>query len=203
MKIVTAADYVGYEQTEAPAMDYRRKERERLSYDKNGKLKSVYLNEQTEVYTRYGQMPAELLTFYESGALKRLFPRYGALSAYWSEKDEAEMTQRIKLTVGGQSFCCRPQCLHFYENGKLQSITIYNCDTLAVDTAYGKIETRIGISFYEDGMLASIEPTWQTKLWIDEKWVRPYCVSANGMHADHNSLRFDHNGKITSFGKMI
>lgn len=196
MKLVTASDFAGYEQTEAPEMDYRRKERERVSYNKDGNIKSVYLNEQTKVLTRYGSLPAELLTFYADGSLKRLFPRYGAISAYWSEKDEAALTQKMELRVGERVFLCRPQCLHFYEDGSLQSITIYNCDVLAVDTDYGRIETRIGVSFYEDGKLASIEPVWQTKLLLDGKLIRPYNPWADGTHADHNSLCFDRNGKI-------
>lgn len=201
MKLIKASDFAGYEKSESPAMDFRRKERERVSYFKSGNIKSVYLNEQIAVQTAYGKLPAELLTFYESGALKRLFPRYGAISAYWGEKDEARITEVVSLNVGGNQYKCRPQCLHFYESGSLMSITIYNHDTLVVPTAYGDINTNIGVSFYENGRIESIEPAMNTEIELEHKRIRPFNFFADGMHADHNSLVFNQAGEIIDYSK--
>ena len=180
-------------------MSYRRKERLRVKYFKDGNIKSVYLNEQTDVHTDYGVIPAELVTFYESGALKRLFPRYGAISAYWSDRDEMEFTDYTDLKVGDRTYHCRPHNLYFREDGSLKSITIYNCDKLEIPTDYGNIATNIGISFYPDGKIESIEPALGTKINLDGKLIRPFNFMADGMHADNNSLKFDRDGKIVSY----
>lgn len=198
-KITTAYDFQGYEETVEPPMDFRRKERERLKFYRSGELKSVYLNEQTPIVTRYGEIGAELVTFYESGAIKRIFPRYGSLSAYWSEKDEAGITEYIDLYIGGENFRTRPHNLLFYETGEIKSVTIFNCDTLSVNTKYGVIRTNIGLSFYQSGEIESIEPAFKTQLEVEGKVIRPFYFLADGMHADHNSLVFDKNGKIISY----
>ena len=197
---VRAEDFKGYEKTRIPVLDHRRRDRERVTYYANKTVKSVYLNELTEVKTRYGNIGAEFLTFYESGSLKRLFPRYGAITAYWTEKDEELITDEILINVGAGKFICRPQCLHFYESGALQSITIYACDSLLISTEYGPIKTNIGVSFYENGKIQSIEPAFNSNIVVEGKIIRPFVFSANGMHADHNSLVFDDEGKIIEYG---
>nr|WP_297765011.1 hypothetical protein [uncultured Butyrivibrio sp.] len=203
-KFTTAYDFEGYEETKEPPMDFRRKERERLKFYRSGKLKSVYLNEKTPIKTLYGDIEAELVSFYENGAIKRIFPRYGALSAYWSEKEEAGITDYIDFYLGGKSFRVRPHNILFYETGEIRSVTIYNCDTLSVNTKYGIIRTNIGLSFYKNGEIESIEPAFKTQIEVDGKVIRPFYFLADGMHADHNSLVFDGNGNIISYyGKDI
>jgi len=188
-----------YDLTEVPEMDFRRKERQRVCYFDTGRIKSVYLNEQTKVDTPIGKMACELITFYKNGAIKRLFPRYGAISAYWSEKDEARITDEITLTVGGEQYKGRPSCIHFYESGKIKSITIYDHETMDVSTRYGVIKTNVGVSFYEDGKLESLEPVFKTCIQVNGKMIKPFNFFADHMHADHNSLRFDKEGYIIDF----
>ena len=199
MICTVANDFIGYENTPEPEFSSRRKERERVQYYEGGSVRSVYLNEPTVIKTLYGDITAELVTFYESGALKRLFPRYGAISAFWTEQNEAELTDYTDLVVRGKTYRCRPHNLHFNEDGSLQSITIYNCDSMLVDTKYGQIKTNIGVSFYKDGKVASIEPAFNTEIILDGKKVRPFYFMADGMHADNNSLVFDEGGKIVSY----
>lgn len=188
-----------YDLTKLPDMDFRRKERQRVCFYKSGNIKSVYLNSQTDIESSIGNVACELITFYESGKLKRLFPRYGAISAYWSEKDEARITKEITIPVGGNEYVCRPQCIHFYESGNVKSITIYDCETMDVATRYGIIKTNVGVSFYEDGSLESLEPVIKTSIEIDGKMLKPFDFFANHMHADYNSLRFDKEGFIISY----
>lgn len=197
-----AKQFENYENTIAPPMDYRRKERERVRYYMSGRIKSVYLNEQTDISTPYGIIPCELITFYESGAIKRIFPRYGAISAYWSEKDEAQITKTLDFQVGDRFFQARPHNLYFYETGELKSVTIYNCDTLTVNTRYGDIRTGIGISFYKSGEIESIEPAFKTEIILHGRKIRPFYFLADGMHADNNSLVFDREGYIISYYGM-
>ena len=199
MTVTVAQDFIGYENTPEPEFSSRRKERLRVQYFEGGSVRSVYLNEPTVIKTLYGDITAELVTFYESGALKRLFPRYGAISAFWTEQNEAELTDYTDLVVGGKTYHCRPHNLHFNEDGSLQSITIYNCDSMLIDTDYGQIKTSIGVSFYKDGKIASIEPAFNTEIILDGKKIRPFYFMADGMHADNNSLVFDEEGKIISY----
>jgi hypothetical protein len=188
-----------YENTPEPPMSYRRKERKRVERYKSGRIKSVYLNAQTLIKTDIGVIPTELVTFYESGAIRRIFPRYGAISAYWSQQDEASITSKMSFEIGGKTYDCRPMCIHFYESGEVYSITIYDHEKMPVSTGYGDIYTNVGVAFYKDGKIKSLEPVFKTRIEINGKPVYPFCFFANHMHADNNSLVFDESGTITSF----
>ncbi len=196
---ISASFFKGYENTNDPKMDFRRREREKVRFYKSGKIRAVYLNGQTDIETDYGMIPAELITFYENGSIKRIFPRYGRIGAYWSEKNEAEITAYLDLKVGKTIYRSRPQCLYFFPDGKLKSITIYNSDTLIIRTKYGDIKTNIGISFYRSGKIRSIEPAFKTEIEYKGKKIRPFNFFADGMHADDNSLVFDEEGYILSY----
>lgn len=192
-------EFENYESTMAPPMDFRRKERERVTYYKSGRIKSVYLNSQTVISTDYGDIPCELITFYESGSIKRIFPRYGAISAYWSQKDEASLTPWMHLEQKDASFVIRPQVIHFYESGRLFSFTLFDHEKISVDTKYGSINTNIGVSFYETGEIRSLEPVFGTLIDLGDRVISPFNFLADHMHADHNSLVFDREGKIISY----
>jgi len=73
--------------------EVRRKHIYSISFFQNGKISRIALNEQTEVKTPVGILPAELITFYESGSMKRLFPLNGQISGYWSEDDEYKLAK--------------------------------------------------------------------------------------------------------------
>ena len=197
--IIKADFFKGYENTKDPEMDFRRREREKVRFFRSGKIRAVYLNEQIKVETLYGEIPAELITFYEDGNIKRIFSRYGKIGAYWTERNEAEITEFMNLKVGQNTYRCRPQCLHFYPDGKLKSITIYNNDTLVIRTKYGEVKTNIGVSFYRSGKVRSIEPAFKTEIEYKGKKIRPFNFFADGMHADNNSLVFDEEGYILSY----
>lgn len=188
-----------YDLTEAPEMNFRRKERQRVCYFHSGRVKSVYLNEQTCIDTPAGKIACELITFYESGEIKRIFPRYGAISAYWTERDEARITEEISIKVGKIEFRCKPQCIHFFKSGNIKSITIYDHECMEIPTKYGIIKTNVGVSFYENGSIESIEPALKTSIEIDGKIIKPFDFFADHMHADHNSLVFDMNGNVTQY----
>ena len=63
----------------------------------------------------------------------------------------------------------------------------------------GDIYTNVGVAFYKDGKIKSLEPVLKTRIEINGKPVYPFCFFANHMHADNNSLVFDESGMITSF----
>lgn len=70
---ITADFFKGYENTKDPEMDFRRREREKVSFYRSGAIKAVYLNEQIRIETWYGEISAELITFYEDSTIKRIF----------------------------------------------------------------------------------------------------------------------------------
>lgn len=198
--------------------DGRQKNRPSVEYYKSGALYSVYLQEQTVVKTPAGDMPAELITFYESGAVKRVFPLYGQLSGFWTEDQEYGLATSQTFIVQGKGVAVKPMCVHFYESGKIASITIWPKERMKISTRYGEITTDLGVEFYESGQIKSIEPILGTKIFVplSEKntvmaglessdgkpeWnggvLYPFYSLAFRMHADDNSLKFDIRGHIS------
>ena len=197
--------------------DGRQKNRPSVEYYKSGALYSVYLQEQTVVKTPAGDMPAELITFYESGAVKRVFPLYGQLSGFWTEDQEYGLATVLPFMVQGKRVLVKPLCVHFYESGKIASITIWPKERMKISTRYGEITTDLGVEFYESGEVKSIEPILGSKIIVplsEKNTVMAGLVSSDGkpdwndgvlypfyslafrMHADDNSLKFDLRGRI-------
>ena len=197
--------------------DGRQKNRPSVEYFKGGALYSIYLQEQTKVQTPLGKVPAELITFYESGSIKRIFPLYGQLSGFWTEDQEYELATDIEFILQGEKVSVKPMCIHFYESGKVASITIWPKERLTIKTLYGDITTDLGVEFYESGEIKSVEPVLGSvlKLPKSEKFrVLPLIKSSDGitnwndgvlypfysmafrMHADDNSLKFEKDGRI-------
>lgn len=174
--------------------DGRKKYRESVAFYQNGKMRSIYLEEQTQVPTSIGEIKAELITFYENGQIKRIFPLYGQITGYWPEEAEFALAEELEIELLGKREICKPQCIHFYPSGALRSITIWPETTLEIDTKYGTVKTRVGVEVYENGCLKSIEPMFGTKLQTEHGIYHPYNPRAFTMHADNNSLKFDENG---------
>lgn len=181
------------------ADDVRTKYRSALELYSEGSLRSIYLQNRIEVKTAVGKLNAEFITFYESGAIKRVFPLYGQLSGYWTQNDEYELSEEanLKLFSDGKETMVRPLCLYFYPEGQLHSITVWPQSPMMVETAYGRVRTRIGVEFSADGKILSIEPEIGTKIITGFGKMYPYDSGAIGINADYNSLRFDKNGQLT------
>ena len=184
--------------------DGRQKNRPSVEYYKSGALYSVYLQEQTKVHTPVGDMPAELVTFYESGNVKRVFPLYGQLSGFWTEEQEYELAKPMTFIIQGKEVSVKPLCIHFYESGKICSITIWSKERMTVHTLYGDITTDLGIEFYETGEIRSVEPVIGTKLVLPDRGVvYPFNFFRLRMHADNNTLKFDKTGHLTEIKKNL
>ncbi len=179
--------------------DGRQKNRPSVEYYKSGAIYSIYLQEQTIVDTHIGKIPAELITFYEFGGIKRIFPLYGQLSGFWTEDQEYELAKEMTFVIQGEKKTVKPLCIHFYESGKVNSITIWSKERMTIHTLYGDITTDLGVEFYESGEIKSIEPVMGTKLAIPGKGIiYPFNVFKLRMHADDNTLKFDKIGNITA-----
>ena len=199
--------------------DGRKKNRPAVEYYNSGAVYSVYLQNQTIIATPIGSIPAEFITFYESGAVKRIFPLYGQISGYWTTQQEYELAENVTFEVLGQEVTVKPLCIYFYESGNIKSVTIWDKERLTFKTRYGEVTTDLGISLYEDGRLQSIEPVLGTELYIPfveriklkskikssggkyngiADVIYPFYAMAFRMHADNCSLKFDEEGYIKS-----
>lgn len=178
--------------------DVRKKYKEPVSYYEDGTLSSIYLEEQTEIETSLGAVKAELLTFYPDGNLKRVFPLYGQINAYWSEEDEYSLAGKMEFSVLGRKICTKPLCIVFYPSGTLRSLTIWQQETLILPTGYGDIATKFGFELTEEGSLKSIEPLFGTKIQTEYGELFPYDSEIYRLHAENNSLIFDRQGKLFS-----
>lgn len=174
----------------------RRKQVKPLSFYRNGNLKSISLQNPVEVMTSAGVLPAEFITFYESGSIRRVFPLDGKLSGYWDEADEYKLAGDFEFNFAFGKLRQKVIGIHFYENGAIKSLTFWPKATFTIQTPVGPAAVRIGIALYPDGMLKSYEPAKPTDVDTPVGKITAYDSKALGIHGDSNSLRFSEDGRI-------
>ena len=189
----------------------RRKYKASVSFYKNGMIKAISLEEQQEVITPIGELPAELVTFYDTGELKRAFPLDGKISGFWSEEDERELNIPLSFEFEFTNFTALLSGICFYKSGDIRSITLFPKEEITVNIPViteGKdgtenriklpLSARHGFSIYESGELQSVEPAAPVQLKTTIGTLTAYNASAIGINADSNSLVFDNEGRISS-----
>jgi hypothetical protein len=185
----------------------RKKFNQTVSFYPSGALRRIALERQTEVVTPIGEFPAEFLTFYEDGAINRIFPLNGKLSGFWSEFDEANLAFPFHFEFDFGDFSAKMISVHFYQSGEIQSITLFPGEVIALRTPAGKMSVHTGFSLYKSGSLKSVEPAQPTLVNTRIGKVTAFDVGAIGVHADNNSLEFSESGEIikvvTSTDKII
>lgn len=169
-----------------------------VSFYESGDLKSIYLQEQCSVSTSIGQVPAELLTFYENGNLKRIFPLNGKITGYWTEENEYELAKELEIHFPFAEFRKKIINVLFYVTGEIKSVTLWSKEKVKVETSLGNILVRIGFSVYPDGKLKSCEPAFPTIIDTVIGTITAYDVNATGVNADLNSLCFYEDGRVKS-----
>ena len=179
--------------------DMRRKELKSLSFYRSGAVRSISLEKQTNIETSLGVFPAELVTFYEDGALESVFPLDGQIGFGWSEKDEFAFAEDVEFDFLFGSFCAKPVGLRFYNSGSLRSLILWPGERIILTTPAGNITVRIGFRLHENGTLESIEPAIPTAIQTPIGLVSVYDGNALGIDAELNSLRFDNRGILTQF----
>ncbi|HEX3030569.1 MAG TPA: hypothetical protein VHT34_15005, partial [Clostridia bacterium] len=168
------------------------------SFYESGSINSISLHKQTPVDTSVGSIPAELITFYESGAIKRIFPLNGKISGYWSEKDEYGLAQESEFTFVFGAVRAKIIGVQFYEEGMIKSLTFWPDQNIEIPTPVGIIKARIGLSFYPDGQIKSLEPAEPIPVNTPIGEIAAFDTSAIGINGDTNSLCFYKNGSIQS-----
>lgn len=186
---------------------HRRKHKASVSFHKNGMVNAVSLEEQQDILTPIGEFPAELVTFYDTGELKRIFPLDGKISGFWSEEDERTLHIPFSFSFDFSEFTALLSSLCFYRSGDIRSITLFPGEVISVRTPLGgEIRVRNGFSLYESGRLESVEPAVPTPVLTPIGLITAYDSDALGISADSNSLTFDEAGRllrVTTSGNKI
>lgn len=176
----------------------RRKNKPSVEFDRQGMVISVALDRQQEVITPIGELPAELVKFYPTGELHRVFILDGQLSGFWTEEEERELNIPISFDLGFSEFRAMINGLCFYKSGEIKSITLFPGERISVATPLGTVDTRVGLSLYESGNLKSVEPAEQVTVNTPIGNITAYDPDQIGVNADSNSLSFTEEGLIQS-----
>lgn len=174
----------------------RRKHKPSVEFYKNSLTRSVALEEQQEILTPIGEFPAELVTFYETGELKRFFPLDGQLSGFWSLEEERALNIPFTFDLGWGQFTVMLGGLCFYPSGNLRSMTLFPGEQVVIPLPAGTVATGVGFALYESGNLASVEPAAPTPLHTPVGNLEAFDPDSGGVNADVNSLQFDEQGRI-------
>jgi len=177
---------------------HRRKIKYSVEFYKNGMVKAVALDEQQEIQTPIGEFPAELVTFFETGELKRFFPLDGKISGLWSEEEEKSLAIPFNFDLSFTKFTAVITGVGFYESGDIRSITLFPGEKIMIQTKYGEIPVRNGFSLYESGELESLEPLNPAQIQTPIGAIAAFDPNAVGINADSNSLVFDKSGNVTA-----
>ncbi|MDP8306423.1 MAG: hypothetical protein RAO75_07985 [Candidatus Chlorobium antarcticum] len=184
------------------AEDMGRRSVKPICFYKDGSLKSLPLQSQTILQTPAGPMPAELVTFYRSGAIKRIFPLDGKLSGFWSWENEFKLAVEIAFSTSSGTFATKIIAAQFYESGALKSITLWPGQRITVNTPLGSFNARKGVAFYENGSIRSFEPLKKIELPTPIGTFTAYDNEPNGIHGDTNSVQFSEEGAITGLSTV-
>jgi hypothetical protein len=174
----------------------RTKELKSLSFHRNGGLASIHLEGQTPVKTPAGMIEAELITFYEDGALNSVFPLNGQIGFGWTEEDEGKLAPRHSFALSVGTVLVKLNGVRFFPGGAVRSLIFWPGETALIKTPAGDFPARIGLRFYEDGALESFEPALPVTLDSPAGPLPAYNANAPGVDADFNSVRFDKAGKL-------
>lgn len=176
----------------------QKKHRSSLDFFENGQIKSASLDLAMPLQTPVGIFEAELVTFYENGAMKRLFPLNGLVDGYWSEKKEGEMAKVLDFDLPVGKFSAKIINLQFYPSGALKSLTLWPGQRITIETPVCSMLIRTGFSLYEDGTLRSAEPAEPVELATPIGSVKAFDAEMVGMNADLNSVQFTPIGGLKS-----
>lgn len=180
------------------AGERQRKHRSSLSFHPNGLIKSAALDRPMPVRTPLEMVTAELVTFYDSGEMNRVFPLNGKVDAFWNELQERELAEPIEFSLKIGRFRAKVMCIHFYPSGALKSLTFWPDEKVLILTPHGPALCRAGLSLYENGNLKSYEPSRPVKIETAIGEIYAFDSEIIGIHGDQNSVQFDVNGKLRS-----
>lgn len=175
-----------------------KKDRRSLAFFENGALKSIALDQSMPLQTPLGPIHAEAVSFYESGALNRVFPLNGQIDGYWSERKEAELAVPMDFDLPVGKFSAKVISLRFYPSGALRSLTLWPSERITIHSPLGPVRVRKGFSLYESGALRSFEPAKVEEVPTPFGLLKAFDAEMVGMSADTNSIQFTADGTLSS-----
>jgi hypothetical protein len=178
--------------------DSGRKKEAPVKFYKTGQLKSLPLEERTNIETSVGTVKSELLLFYQSGALWRTFPLNGQVSGFWTEENEFGLAQAIDIPTSIGAIKVKPIYLQFYETGELESILFWPSEQITINSHLGEIQVRKGICFHKNGALKGFEPAGEIMVKSPIGHIKAYDPDPSGIHAESHSVNFYEDGSIHS-----
>jgi len=178
--------------------DAGRKKEAPVKFYKTGELKSVPLEESTEISTSIGNIMSELVIFQKSGALWRTFPLNGKVTGFWTEENEYKLAEIIRIPTSVGIIEVKPIYLQFYETGELESILFWPNEQVRIKMEMGEIIIRKGISFHKNGNVKGFEPAEEIAVESPIGTLNVFDPDPNGMQAETNSLNFYEDGTIQS-----
>lgn len=183
--------------------DHGRKMLKPTYFYENGNIRKVPLQDAAFIKTKYGILSAELVMFYKDETLKKLFPLNGKLSGYWGEEDEYTLSENIELKLPCGNINANIINIAFYKNGNIKSITLWPLETITVKTPVGEMKGRVGLSFYEDGSLKSLEPALPQVIETKIGAISAFDNDPEGIMGDINSLQFSEKGEVLSLSTTL
>ncbi|MFT8394657.1 hypothetical protein [Propionibacterium sp.] len=177
--------------------DVRTKDLKSMSFYPSGAVRTISLEQQTLVPTVLGALPAELVTFYETGELDSVFPLNGQISFSWSEAEERKLAKPFAFSFSFGEFTTTVINVRFYPTGEVKSLTMWPGESIKLKTPAGFYPCRAGLRLHPSGALASFEPAMPIAIRTPIGFVQAYDVDAFTMAGDQNSVRFDEDGHLT------
>lgn len=174
----------------------RKRQLPSITFYPNGMLRVLPLEQQCDVRTPGGVLPAEQVTFYESGAVRRVFPLNGRLSGFWSQEDEAQLSRPVKISTPLGEMEVNIVSAYFSPKGDLRSLTLWPGEALTIPTPCGQLAVRVGLAFYDTGEIKSVEPARPTRVTTPIGEILAFNPDVAGICGDVNSLRFNEQGAI-------
>ncbi|MDR1922365.1 MAG: hypothetical protein LBS31_11605 [Candidatus Adiutrix sp.] len=180
----------------------RIKESRSIFFYPDGSLKRLALQERSPVATPLPDLPpipAELVCWHADGALKRLYPLNGKISAYWSENDEGELAYALRRELPCGVVDNRIVSLFFYPGGALKGLSLWPGETAALRRpGQPPLTARIGFTMFEDGELRSFEPAFPQLVRTPLGPAPAYDPEAVGVHGETPSVVFSAAGQAVS-----
>lgn len=172
----------------------RRKYKPSIDFFKNGMIKAVALETQQELLTPIGEIPSELITFYDTGEVRRIFPLDGKITGFWTEEEEKELNIPFSFDLGFTKFTAMLNSISFYKSGDIRSITLYPGESILVN----HLQVKNGFSLYESGELESLEPLVPVEFKTKIGKITAFDNESLGVTADSNSVNYYKNGELKS-----
>lgn len=175
--------------------DARKQTINSLEFFDSGNLRKISLEEQTDITTKHGNIPAELILFYDTKKIRKVFPLNGRITGYWSEKDEYKLAKELEFNIGKLNIKGKFINIEFYENETIKSMLLWPGETVDLTINDEIIKVKNRISFYSSGKIKSIEPAKPVIIKTPIGRINVINTSSSGL-GYASAISFSENGSV-------